>query len=389
MAIAASSGLTLLLTTVAAQVGGAVALGQFAACLSAYTVGIAVARALVPDVAIVTARSGDPEAALRAREGAAVLIIAAVFPLMLVIVLLQAQTSLVNSIVLTALVVPPVFQDSLRFLLIARDRYRLAAAADLMVLTAAGLSLFLIHTLGLLSSVTTVVAVWSASTLGLVVLFLSISRAAPSISGGLRFLSTHARLGAGFLADGGAAMVGSQATLTLVSGLAGVSALGAWRGAQSVVGPFGSIFQALQPLAVRQASSEGLDKRAWRRLAATSATLAAAAVGVAIALSAATSVGLLLFSDAWWDVRDVILPVTLYLIGSWLTLVPIVALRSSRRVGLLTRLRFVSVAIQIAVASVALALISDFAAACYVLAAAQLLLASVWWIFTAKLKEES
>lgn len=380
VSIGASSALTLVLTVVSARGGGAQMLGEFAACLSAYLVGAAVCRALVPDVAIVTARSDDVSRELRAREGATIIVVGATLPLMSLIVGLQAQTPFWTTLLLALLMTGPVLQDSVRFLLIARDSYRVAAVADLLALVLLSVILGAPILFGRSISLSLVVFVWSAVTFGAAVWVLLRSREFPSVRGGASFLVRNRRLGAGFLTDSGLTMVGSQTVLSIISALAGVPALGAWRAAQSAMGPFGTLFQAIQPLAIRQASVSGAARRTLVQLALASAALGAtAALASHLLTTILAPLGGAVFSQAWGDVQAVIVPATVYLVGSWLTLVPVVFFRSTRRAGSLAALRGLTVSIQILTAAVAFASTDDFVQACYVVASMQLFSALVWW----------
>lgn len=380
VSIGSSSVLTLVLTVVVAQGGGTLMLGEFAACLSAYVVGAAVCRALVPDVAIVTARADDANCDLRAREGATMIVIAATLPLMFLVVALQAQTPVWRTAVFTLLMTGPVLQDSVRFLLIAQDLYRMAAVADIVALLVLSAVLAVPILAGWPISLVFLVSAWSAATAGVAVWVLLRSWQFPSIRGGASFLARNRSLGAGFLTDSGLTMVGSQTVLSLISGLAGVPALGAWRTAQSAMGPFGTLFQAIQPLAIRHASVMGPARGILRQLALLSAALGGAAVLAAQLLSTILApLGEAVFSEAWSEVQAVIVPVTLYLVGSWLTLVPVVFFRSTRRAGTLSALRLLTVVVQIVTAAAAFALMDDFTKACYVVAIAQLCSAVAWW----------
>lgn len=381
VSVGASSALILVLTAVAARGGGADSLGEFAACLSAYAVGAAVSRALVPDVAIVTARAGDPRRQLRAREGATMIVVGATLPLMLLVIALQAQTPVWTTVMFALLMTGPVLQDSVRFLLIAQDRYRVAAATDVIALLVLSALLVIPLLAGRPTPLALVVSVWSAVTIGVAATVLLQSREFPSMRGGVNFLARNRRLGAGFLTDSGLAMVGSQTVLTLISAFAGVPALGAWRGAQSAMGPFGTVFQAIQPLAIRHASVGGATRGALRWLALVSAVLGAIAVLLAHLLTTLLGpLGEAVFSRAWGDVQPVVVPVALYLVGSWLTLTPVVFFRSTQRAGGLAALRAGTVAVQIATAAVAFTSMEDFTHACYVIAGAQLCLAATWWV---------
>ncbi len=380
ISIGSSSAVTLVLTAVAARVGGTQMLGEVAACLSGYVVGAAVCRALVPDVAIVTARADDASGDLHAREGATLIVLGAALPLIFLVVVLQAQVTVGTTLLLTLLISGPVLQDSVRFLLIAQDLYRLAAVTDIGVLLTIAAILVVPVLAGRSMSLVFVMLVWSAVTLGMAAWVLLRSGALPSIRGGVSFLAANRRLGMGFLTDSGLTMLGSQTVLSLVSGLAGVPALGAWRAAQSVVGPFGTVFQAIQPLAIRHVSVTGAARGSLRRLGLISAILGAAAVLAAqLFVTVLAPLGEALFAHAWIDVRPVVFPVTLYLLGSWLTLVPVVFFRSTRRAATLAALRTLVVLVQIATAAGAFALINDFASACYVVASAQLFSAAAWW----------
>lgn len=380
VSIGASSAVTLVITAVAARAGGTQMLGEVAACLSGYVVGAAVCRALVPDVAIVTARADDPASDLHAREGATLIVVGATLPLILLVIALQAQVAVGTTLLLTLLMIGPVLQDSVRFLLIAQDLYRLAAVTDIVALLMIAAVLVSPLLAGQPISLVFVVFVWSAVTVGVAAWVLLRSREFPSIRGGVSFLARNRRLGMGFLTDSGLTMVGSQTVLSLISGLAGVPALGAWRAAQSVMGPFGTVFQAIQPLAIRHVSVVGAAQKALRRLALVSAVLGIAAVLAAQLLTTVLApLGDAVFAQAWNDVRAVVLPVTLYLMGSWLTLVPVVFFRATRRAASLAALRVLVVLVQIVAAAVAFALIDDFARACYVVASAQLCSAVAWW----------
>lgn len=380
ISIGASSAVTLVLTAVAARAGGTQMLGEVAACLSGYVVGAAVCRALVPDVAIVTARADDAASDLRAREGATLIVVGATLPLILLVIALQAQVAVGTTLLLTLLMIGPVLQDSVRFLLIAQDLYRLAAITDMVALLTIAAVLVIPFLAGQPISLVFVVLAWSVVTFGVAMWVLLRSREFPSIRGGVSFLSRNHRLGMGFLTDSGLTMVGSQTVLSLISGLAGVPALGAWRAAQSVMGPFGTVFQAIQPLAIRHVSVVGAAQGALRRLALVSGVLGAAAVLAAqLFTTVLAPLGDAVFAQAWNDVRAVVLPVTLYLMGSWLTLVPVVFFRSTRRAASLAALRVLVVLVQIVTAAAAFALIDDFAGACYVVASAQLCSAVAWW----------
>ena len=248
ISIGSSSAVTLVLTAVAARVGGTQMLGEVAACLSGYVVGAAVCRALVPDVAIVTARADDASGDLHAREGATLIVLGAALPLIFLVVVLQAQVTVGDD--------PPSHSAHKRTCsprfpsacphcagpLPARCGYRHRCAAHNRRDTCRACVGGAINVLGVRDA-----RMERGNARNGRMGASPLRGATVNSRGGVSFLAANRRLGMGFLTDSGLTMLGSQTVLSLVSGLAGVPALGAWRAAQSVVGPFGTVFRRSSP----------------------------------------------------------------------------------------------------------------------------------------------
>ncbi len=184
-----------------------------------------------------------------------------------------------------------------------------------------------------------------------------------------------------FLGEFAALRGASQAVTYAVAGIGGLAAAGAIRGGFILVSPLNVFFLGFRNVIVPEGVR--LLERSTRALRARSAFLSfglafLAATWGTILLSLPSSAGSMLLGETWPAAREVILPLTVMMVGAGLSVGPTAALRSLAAVrrGLRTRLALASLTIVGGVAGVQVA---GSTGAAWALAAVACVGSGAWW----------
>jgi hypothetical protein len=196
-----------------------------------------------------------------------------------------------------------------------------------------------------------------------------------------RWLRDHRDLILPFLGEFSALRVASQAVTYAVAAIGGLAAAGAIRGAAILLNPLNIFFFGFRnvfvPEGVRLLKRSTAALRSRTAILSFGLAVGAAAWG-AILLSLPSSAGEALLGDTWPAARRVILPLSIAMVGSGLTIGPAAAVRSLVAVRRSFRTR-IAIAILTVVAGVAGVQLAGASGAAWALAAASCVGAGVWW----------
>ncbi len=298
-----SSGTNAALTVLVARSVGAEQFGAFALALVVFVYAVGVVRALVSEPLVIRFAGAQPDERARAiadSAGAAVLVGTG---LGLACVTGGAVVGGQEGSVILALgVLLPglVLQDHWRTAFFASRRPRSAFANDavwavlqigaVLTLTAAGRT----------GSVPYLLAWGGAAAVAAVVGAAQVRRR-PQILGGLRWLADHRSMGrrltGGFLVDQGAV----QAVVLLLGAIVGLAAVGAVRGAQTLISPVRVLLATVSAVALPAFSSRVADGGRVLRPAVLVSLVAGSAAGAwaVAAVLVPDDVGRALLGDTW------------------------------------------------------------------------------------------
>ncbi|MCA1692066.1 MAG: hypothetical protein LC733_07675 [Actinobacteria bacterium] len=233
-------------------------------------------------------------------------------------------------------------QDAWRSVFLALGRPARAFANDLvwMVVQFGGLAVVLAHQ----PTVGALVTVWGAA--AALAAFVGAGQAGfrPSLKGTRRWLATNRDLWPRFATEFWAMSGTWQLTIVVLTGTAGLEAVGAVRGAQTFLGPLNLLFLAVPLVLVPEAARlrQRKPERMLGMCGAVGITLAViASVATLVGLAVPASVGRQILGETWTTARPVLLATGLFVastganIGAMLGLRAAGAARQSLRVRLI------------------------------------------------------
>ena len=235
-----------------------------------------------------------------------------------------------RALIALAVILPGLcLQDAWRFCFISERRPQIAVVNDgawLAGLVVAVLTIALHEH----ASPVLMLVIWGCSGTAAGVLGFLQARVTPKTRAGWAWLWSQRSVGALYCLEYVTGSAASQIALVGLGALAGLSALGAVRGAQTFFGPlvvlFGGLFLATVPLATRMRADAG---RLRRLILVISAGVACCALmWTVVGLVLPSPFGRELFGDTWDTTRPLILPIGLSFIASGLAAGAIVGLRS-------------------------------------------------------------
>lgn len=180
---------------------------------------------------------------------------------------------------------------------------------------------------------------WAAPATPIAIIELTRVGAKPYLGGASTWFRRQRRVAGGLLADY-SIMQGLAQILTLaIASVVGLGAAGAFKGAQTLFGPFRVFNQAAGLVAVPEAVRL---RREGRWTARRMSQLAAGAFGLAVGVvwymfmleQLPVSLGRALLGASWEDTRDLIRPFGLLTVIGTVAIAPLVVLRAARRTGL-------------------------------------------------------
>lgn len=286
------------------------AFGAFAVCFTIYSLVIGCARALISEPLAV--RSSDAGAGFRTEQrgalgsatlfgiaAGAVLLVGSVFP----------GSDLRDPLLALALTLPGlVVQDALRLSLIAEGKPRAATLNDfiwgVLQIGAAAALLF-----GDFPTATLFVATWGAAAGVAAVDGMIREKIGADLGSALRWLRAHADLTRFFVPEYLAVMGAFQVAILVVGAIGGISAVGALRGAQVLLGPLNIVMFGIAAFAVPELVRRKHEPR--RRLVLYALGLSATlflttVVWAGLLLALPDSAGRQVLGDAWEGGRMVL-----------------------------------------------------------------------------------
>jgi O-antigen/teichoic acid export membrane protein len=292
-------------------------LGVFGILFAGYVLAQGVGRALLAEpymIRVARSSPGDePAAGLRVVGGASI-VLAAVAVVVVLAASMTVSADVAISLRAFALALPGLLlQDALRFVFLAHRRPRRAAGMDANWLgaVAAGCALL---ALTRSATLTSLVLVWGGGAAVAATVALIVERARPAPGPGLRWTASNRDLGLPFLGELTALQGAGQATVYGIPAVAGLSSLGALKGAELALGPVNILSTGLMTVAMpelvrlRQRSLVELG----RVLRLIGAVMALVTLGWGLVLLAdPLDLGSHLLGESWEEVRPILVPVVL------------------------------------------------------------------------------
>jgi O-antigen/teichoic acid export membrane protein len=330
--------------TVAGQVVGAADFGSFALAFVAFSFAVGTSRSLVTDALLIrfSAASTDRwRVATGGATGAALLVAAVAAVVCLALGLVVSGLAGAALVTVAALLPGLLLQDAWRQAFFAAGRPAAAFVNDLvwaalqlpaiLVLSTRGAGVVpLLLAWGVPGGVAAVVGIWQA-------------RVLPSPSRGVRWLVANRDLGLRLAADFVLNQGAVNLAIVLIGAIVGIAAVGAIRGAQTLLGPVQIAFFALTSFGVPFLARRWAEQsRLVREAAALSAVSACgASVWVAVLMLLPTAVGAALLGDSWDGAHEVLPWVGLQFVALGVALGAGFALRAQARAGAQLRITLV------------------------------------------------
>lgn len=380
---AVSSFTNLLLAVVVARSISVRGFGAFGVAFSAYALALGASRSIVGEPLGIRHSASSAEAGRRAlAQGAgtalALGVLAGVVCALMAIVL---RGSLGLPLAALAVSLPGLLlQDAWRYGFVATGQPRKALVNDLV--WAAAQVLFIGSLIAYSDpTVAGFLLAWGAAASLAAVVGGVQAGVAPTAGYARQWLSRHDDLWPRFLVEFGAMTGTWQVTMVLIGGVAGLSAVGSLRAAQTLLGPLNLIFLSVPLIALPELSR--LSIRRPKAVVPVSATIG---VGLAsLALLGGMAVwavpdwlGQELLGESLVPARSVLLPVTIFLASTGVNIGAILGLRSMGAANRSVRVRLAMAPILVSAGAIGAVLDGAFGAAVG-LAVANWLAAIAWW----------
>lgn len=299
---------------------GVAGFGLFSLAWVTYGVVLNVARGLATDPLVVR-YSGSEDRRWRSATADATgtaLAVGAVVGLVSALVGLAIGGSLGSAFVALGIVLPGMLvQDAWRFAFFAVGKGHKAFVNDIVWAAAMVPALLLAATEG---SVWAFVLAWGGSSILAAGCGRIQSGIAPRLGGVTGWIRRHKDLGTRYLVENVSNSGASQLRMYALGAIAGLSAVGAIRGAELLLGPFLALLMGLNLVAVPEAAR--VLRRAPHRLERFCLLLgggqavAAASWGAVLLFLVPDALGTLVLDDVWGPAAELILPVTLSVTGA-------------------------------------------------------------------------
>lgn len=352
--------------------------------LSIVVIGVVRASTTEPLLSRPELATGPAQRSTFGAIAGAVVLLAVVVSAILLTISAIFQGVVGRSLLALAIVLPGLcLQDAWRYCFISQGRAVSAVLNDtvwLLAQTGALIGLFSADQV----SMSTILLAWGLAG-GVAGIFgMAQAGVAPRSRAGREWLFAQRSLGGRYCVEFLIASAANQLTLVSLGTMAGLSALGAVRGAQAFFGPmvviFSGVFLAVVPMASRIRADP---KRLRRIVVVISGVVCICAIGwTLIGLGLPSSIGRQLFGDTWAPTRAVVLPTGLALFAGGIASGPIIGLRSLVAAQASLRARLLGVPLLVLGPTVGAAL-ADAKGYSYGVAGATFASAAIfWWQFT-------
>jgi hypothetical protein len=382
---ALSSATNFGLTVAAARGLSREAFGAFGLAFTAYTFALGVARAIGGEPLLIR-YSKIPESSWRSgvRESAgAVLMLGLVGTVAGLIAGSFAGGPLRSAFFALAVVLPGLLlQDAWRFAFFASGRGRAAFMNDLVWAGVQFAALLILLVLAPSSSVGPLVLIWGGAATVAAAIGVLQSRAPPAIGRSVEWWRRQRDLVPRILGEFAAVSGASQAAIFGVGALAGLSAVGAIRGALMLMGPVNIVVLGMSLVAIPE--NVGLLKKsvsALRRgtLVYSVGLGALAATWGCLVLLVPASVGKAVLGETWTSARSALLGVILWQIGLAISVGPVASLRALAAIRRSLRVRLLVAPVLVA-GALGGATLGGARGASLGLGITNLVAAAIWWL---------
>lgn len=334
-------------TLVAARNLDQSAFGAFALAYAAYTVNVLVVRALCSEAMLVRPGDGPRARRRRAREaaGAAFWVGVVLGSLYVLVGGLLVDESVSSVLVVIGLLTPGLLlQDTMRYIAFAQGRPGSALVNDGFWLITQVAVLVGLVTTGRFSAVALLVGWGLVGTLAGVVQ-MAVDRLVPAFGSGVGWVRRNRDLSVRYLADMMSGQGASQIASYVLAGVAGVTAVGAIRGAQTLFGPVNILLLGSNMVLVPEGRK--LVQHSTRRLLV--ACVGAGAVFTTVAaictigfLAVPAELGERVLGSTWATARTVVFPVGLAAMAGGMVAGSLAGLRSIAAADALLRTRLIT-----------------------------------------------
>jgi O-antigen/teichoic acid export membrane protein len=323
--------------------------GAYTAAFALYLVALGLSRALASETLLVrlpefSAQQESVGLAIRQSVGTALTVGPLFGALLIGLGLLVGRHHLVPFVIFGTAMPFLLVQDAWRYVGFALREPRTALLNDAVWTggTVAGCSVLI--GVGHLSGVGAM-TVWVTSAAVAAALGAAQLRTLPAPSGCAAWLRANRALGARFAAEAALSSGSTQSSLYLVGAVAGLSALGAVSGATTLLGPASTMLigasSFLVPWLVWHAHAGEIDLRRRAVAAAGLMSLTVVAWSIVLAVIPARA-GRTVLGPTWTPAHSLLLPATVWLVGSSALVATFAAFRAQRRAVLTLRLRMLS-----------------------------------------------
>jgi O-antigen/teichoic acid export membrane protein len=341
-----SSTSNFITTVVAARYLDRNAFGAFALAIVAYTMNLLIVRALCSEAVLVRPGATDDERRTRAASvvGSAVWV-GVVLGLLYVGASLFLDKTVSGSLLVLGLLTPGLLaQDTMRYVSFAQGRPRSAVVNDGFWLVSQVVVLAVLLRLDLFGPAR-LVAGWGLVGIAAGILQMWVDRVVPAMGQGFAWVRTNRDLSVRYLADMVSGQGASLIASYVLAGVAGVAAVGAIRGAQTLFGPVNIVLLGSTMVLVPE--GRRIAERSSRQLLimcmAAAALFAAVAAVVTVAfLVTPDDLGVRVLGSTWTGARSVIVPVGVAAMAGGVVAGALAGLRSIAAADALLRTRLLT-----------------------------------------------
>lgn len=341
-----SSTSNFITTVVAARYLDTNAFGAFALAIVAYTMNLLIVRALCAEAILV--RPGATDAERRARAASAVgaaVWVGVVLGLLYVGAGFFLDKTVRGSLMVLGVLTPGLLaQDTMRYVSFAQGRPRSAVINDGFWLVSQVVVLVTLLQLDLFGPAR-LVAGWGLVGIAAGLVQMWVDRVVPALGEGFAWVRTNRDLSVRYLADMVSGQGASLIASYVLAGVAGVAAVGAIRGAQTLFGPVNIVLLGSTMVLVPE--GRRIAERSSRKLlvmcTGAAALFAAVAAVVTVAfLAVPDDVGIRVLGSTWMGAQGVIVPVGLAAVAGGVVAGALSGLRSIAAADALLRTRLLT-----------------------------------------------
>lgn len=369
-----------------ARTSSASEFGQFSLAMSVYVLVLGLSRAATSDViAVITGGGSQPDTnGLLAQSAAVAVSVGLLCGSILASVAILVSRDVTNPVWMLGLGLPAlVLQDACRAGSIATGQARRALANDGLWAGAQAVLFAVVLTSGS-GTPSVLLLCWIVSACAAAVFGCVQLGVVPIPRGSIAWSRQHRRLIPGYMGEFAVGLGGLQLIWVLLGANLGIAAVGAIRGAQTVLGPLNFLWIGCLALTVPEANRRrmgAVGRREVRRYLLRSSIVPGVAVIVAAGILARllpSAAGVALLGASWESARPLLQPLGLVIAGNCLSIGAIAGIRAERQPAVGFRARVICVIVNL-LCTIVGAQLAGVEGAAWGLAAGVGVGALIWW----------